>query len=333
MKQLKHCAAIAATLLFCANTNAQIVINEYSSSTSTFLDEYKEESDWIELCNTSAVEVDLKGWHLSDDETNPAKWTFPSVKIPAGGYLLVMASGKDITTLKDSCYLHTNFNISSDGEAIFLANAADSIVHQTDTLPVPCNSSRGLSLDSTKTWVYFAVPTPGAANTTKGYASSVASSVKFSPEGGFQTSAVTVTLSTEGNTPIYYTIDCTEPTDTSLLYTGPITVDSTMVIRAATFDSLLMPGQPSTQTYIFPERLHTLRRDLWDGSIIDTTITYHNVILNAGITMDEAEEFLRNGGDISEITHDTTIHYNPHLIFEHPSRFNLPVFSLTTLAD
>lgn len=323
MKQLKHCAAIAATLLFCANTNAQIVINEYSSSTSTFLDEYKEESDWIELCNTSAVEVDLKGWHLSDDEANPAKWTFPSVKIPAGGYLLVMASGKDINTVKDSCYLHTNFNISSDGEAIFLANAADSIVHQTDTLSVPCNSSRGLSLDSTKTWVYFAVPTPGAANTTKGYASSAASSVKFSPEGGFQTSAITVTLSTEGNTPIYYTIDCTEPTDTSLLYTGPITVDSTMVIRAATFDSLLMPGLPSTQTYIFPSDLRWLDRNYYYGYL------YTNyLVLNPGVTIDSLIAYEENGGNYLDLCHDTIV--DPNIHFEHPSKFSLPVFSLTT---
>ena len=203
-KPLKFCAAIAATFLFCASTNAQIVINEYSSATSSFLDEYNEESDWIELYNTSAAEVDLNGWHLSDDKANPSKWTFPSVKIPANGYLLVMASGKNLTDVAAGKYLHTNFNISSDGEAIFLANAADSIVHQTDTLPVPCNSSRGLSLDSTKTWVYFAIPTPGAANITKAYASSTATSVKFSPEGGLQTSAVTVTLSTEGNTPISF---------------------------------------------------------------------------------------------------------------------------------
>ena len=108
-KQLKLCAAIAATLLFCANTNAQIVINEYSSATSTFLDDYSEESDWIELYNTSAAEVDLNGWHLSDSKENLAKWTFPSVKIAANGYLLVMASGKDVTTVADGKYPYIFF--------------------------------------------------------------------------------------------------------------------------------------------------------------------------------------------------------------------------------
>lgn len=334
MKQLKIYAAIAATLLFCAGADAQIVINEYSSSTSTFLDDDKDESDWIELFNTTAAEIDLKDWHLSDNAENPTKWTFPSVKVPAGGYLLVMASGKNRTTVANGKYLHTNFNISSDGEAIFLVNAAGNIVHQTDSVVIPCNASRGLSPNGTGNWAFFAEPTPGAANSTKAFATSATASVKFSPEGGIQSSAMTVTLSTDGDTPIYYTLDCTEPKACdSLLYTGSITVDSTTVIRAITVNGDLMPGQPSTQTYIFPKRLHVLRRDLWDGHIVDTTITYQNAALNAGITEEEAIEFLRNGGDISEITHDTTVHYGPHLVLEHSPNFTLPVVSLTTNPD
>ena len=330
-KQLKLCAAFAATFLFCANTNAQIVINEYSSATSTFLDDYNEESDWIELYNTSAAEVDLNGWHLSDSKENLAKWTFPSVKIAANGYLLIMASGKNLTTVAAGKYLHTNFNISSDGEAIFLANAAGAIVHQTDSVAVPCNASRGLSPDGGSNWAFFAEPTPGKANTTKAFATSATTSVKFSPEGGFQTSAVTVTLSTDGNTPIYYTLDCTEPTDTSLLYTGPITVDSTTVIRATTFNSNLRPGQPSTQTYIFPNRLHWLWRDFEFGTVVDSMV-YHN-FLKPGVSIDSANAYLRNGGDIEDLLCDTTIYVNPHFIQGHPSQFKLPVVSLTTHPD
>ena len=330
MNKLQLCAAFAATLFFCANTNAQIVINEYSSATSTFLDDYNEESDWIELYNTSAAEVDLNGWHLSDNKENLTKWTFPSVKIAANGFLLVMASGKNVTTVAAGKYLHTNFNISSDGEAIFLANAAGAIVHQTDSVAVPCNSSRGLSPDGSNNWAFFAEPTPGKANTTKAYATSATTSVKFSPEGGLQTSAITVTLTTDGNTPIYYTLDCTEPTDTSLLYTGPITVDSTTVIRATTFNGDLMPGQPSTQSYIFPKRLHTLYRDLESGQVITE---YHAYYIDDTVDIDALMEHLRNGGSITDFARDTIIKYNPHIIQEHPAKFDFPVISLTTAPD
>lgn len=328
-KHLKLCAALTGAFLFCANANAQIVINEYSSATSTFLDEYKEESDWIELFNTSAAEVDMNGWHLSDSKENLTKWTFPSVKIPANGYLLVMASGKNLTTVATGKYLHTNFNISSDGEAIFLANAAGAIVHQSDSAAVPCNASRGLSPDGTGSWAFFAEPTPGKANTTKAFATSATTSVKFSPEGGLQKSALTVTLSTDGNTPIYYTTDCTEPTACdSLLYTGPIAIDSTTVIRATTFNSDLMPGQPSTQTYIFPNRLHFLDRSLVTGEVYHDTIRRR--YLKPGVDTNMVYEIYSNGGDISEYVFDTLVIYNPHYVQIHPSSFNLPVFSLTT---
>lgn len=328
-KQFKCCAVLAASLLFCATTHAQIVINEYSSTTTTFLENYTEDADWIELYNVSSTSVDLKGWHLSDDEGNLAKWTFPSVTIPGNGYLLVLATGKNLTEVAEGKYLHTNFNISSDGEVIFLANADGSIVHQADSAVVPCNASRGLSPDGSDKWMFFAEPTPGKANTTKAFATAVTAGVKFSPEGGFQSAAITVTLTADGNTPIYYTLDCTEPKACdSLLYTGPITIDSTTVIRAITVNGDLMPGQPSTQTYIFPNRLHWLYRNLETGIVMDSLV-YHNM-LNSDITVEEANEFLRNGGDISEITHDTVIYINPHIVQEHPAQFSLPVVSLTT---
>ena len=330
-KQLKLCAAVAGAFLFCANANAQIVINEYGSATSTFLDDYNEESDWIELYNTSAAEADLKGWHLSDNKENLAKWTFPSVKIAANGYMLIMASGKDLTTIAaGKKYLHTNFNISSDGEAIFLSNAVGTIMHQTDSVAVPCNASRGLNPDGGSSWAFFAEPTPGAANTTKAYATSATTSVKFSPEGGLQKSALTVTLSTDGNTPIYYTLDCTEPTDKSLLYTGPITVDSTTVIRATTFNAGLMPGQPSTQTYIFPNRLHILDRNFRTGKVYDTVIEQY---LKPGVDTNMVYEIYINGGDYSEYLFDSLVVYNPHYVQIHPSQFKLPVVSLTTQPD
>ncbi|MBO7595136.1 MAG: CotH kinase family protein, partial [Salinivirgaceae bacterium] len=123
--------------------------------------------------------------------------------------------------------------------------------------------------------------------------------------------------------------DCTEPTDTSLLYTGPITIDSTTVIRATTFNGDLMPGQPSTQTYIFPNRLHWLYRDLETGDRVDSLV-YHNFLR---VSIDSANAYLRNGGDLEDLLCDTIIYINPHIVQEHPSQFQLPVFSLTTNPD
>ena len=103
-----------------------------------------------------------------------------------------MAAGK---------YLPTNFSISSDGEAFFLSDASGSIVHQTDTLVVPNDISRGLYPDGNGKWMFFASPTPGAANTTKAFESSETPQVIIYPEGGVMKSKVTIELSTSGNTP------------------------------------------------------------------------------------------------------------------------------------
>ena len=327
---------LALSLLTAMASNAQIVINEYSSSTTTFLDENDEEADWIELYNTSASSVDLKDWSLTDNKDNLTKWTFPSVSVPAKGYLLVLATGKNLTEVADGKYLHTNFNISSDGEAVFLVNASGEIVHQTDSLSVPCNASRGLSSDGGSNWVFFAEPTPGEANTTKAYATSTTTSVKFSPEGGVKTSALTVTLTTDGNTPIYYTLDCTEPTKESTKYTGPIAVDSTTVIRAITFNDNLMPGQPSTQSYIFGKKLRWINRDK-NGKPIDTGTIW---VEDPDTTSNEGGNNGGwggwggwGGGWWGRPGHDSIVSVDPAKYLDHSSSFNLPVISLTTDPD
>ena len=85
-------------------------------------------SDWIELHNTSGEEVDLTGWHLTDNEDQQDLWTFPDeTTIGAGGYLLVLADG--ITELPGD-YLHTSFRLSGDGEFLGLSNSSGEYVSQ-----------------------------------------------------------------------------------------------------------------------------------------------------------------------------------------------------------
>ena len=46
------------------------------------------------------------------------KWEFPSVNIPANGYLIIFASGKNRSL--ENKRLHANFELSSSGESILL---------------------------------------------------------------------------------------------------------------------------------------------------------------------------------------------------------------------
>jgi len=59
--------------------------------------------------------------------------------------------------------------------------------------------------------------------------------VEFSTLGGIYEQGVTIELSTENNSPIYYTLDGSTPTSGSKKYTTPIKIDKIGVIRAVTY--------------------------------------------------------------------------------------------------
>ena len=318
---LKHFSAVAIALLFGINANAQVVINEYCSSTSIHQDEDKANSDWIELYNAGESAVSLKGWHLSDKGDNLAKWTFPDVTLEPKAFMTVYASSKNRAVAGKP--LHTNFNLSADGEAIYLSDAGGNIIHKTDSISMPNNASRGLFPDGGDKWFFFADATPAASNSTKTYETAKTSAVTIEPRGGVFTSAVTITLKSDDNTPIYYTLDCTVPTASdSLLYKGPITVDSTTVIRAITFNDNLMPAQPATQSYIFGSKLHWVNRDLRTGDEI-TEETRWVADDNGG----------GGGGWGGWGGHNETVTVDPNKYIDHGSSFALPVVSLTMEPD
>jgi len=72
-----------------------VIINEVSSSNSSFDDEDGDSPDWIELYNNSDSTVDLTGWSMTDDSLLPAKWIFPATSLAPNSYLRIWASDKD----------------------------------------------------------------------------------------------------------------------------------------------------------------------------------------------------------------------------------------------
>ena len=97
-----------------------VLISEFLASNDGGLaDEDGDFEDWIELYNQGDIAIDLAGWYLSDDPEDLARWRFPSVELPAGGYLVLFASGKD--RRDPAANLHTNFKLSSSGEYLALS--------------------------------------------------------------------------------------------------------------------------------------------------------------------------------------------------------------------
>lgn len=102
-----------------------LVINELMASNDiTVADQDGEFDDWVELYNNGTSAIDLGGYFLSDDATNPSKWEFPAdANIGSGQYLIIWADedgGQD--------GLHANFKLSAGGEVLILSDPDTVIV-------------------------------------------------------------------------------------------------------------------------------------------------------------------------------------------------------------
>ena len=104
----------------------------------------------------------------------------------------------------------------------------------------------------------------------------------ISPEGGNYNTIQTVTITAADGATIHYTTDGTEPTESSTLYEGPITVDHSMTIKAIAVMDGMDNSEVATATYNLPTSVNTLAAAnalekntefLFTG---DAVVTYHN---------------------------------------------------------
>ncbi len=166
--------------------------------------------------------------------------------------------------------LHTNFKIKSSGEALFLSDSGGEPVDYFEADSIPGDISKGRYPDGADNWFFFNRPTPADSNRQDGY-SDFAPKVLFSKTGGMYDAYFFVSLSAENNANIYYTTDGSEPTEASALYTFPIRIDKTTVLRSRTLKEHSLPGPIGTETYFIKENLNlpvvslsTNPVNLWD---------------------------------------------------------------------
>ncbi len=231
--------------------------------------------DWLEIKNNEATTINLRSYQLSDDPAVPAKYVFPSVTIPAGGYLLVYCSGK--TRAITGVQLHTPFKLSSPG--VVLLSRPDGVggnvlVSQIGTtLANYPNQRQTISYGRTDNTAsgalnYFLTPTPGVANVAANGVIAFAGDTSFDVDRGLYSAPITVhiTCATPGAS-IAYTVNGSAPTATNgtqvpppNALTGPtatITIPSTTLLRARAFKTGLGPSNIDTQSYIFTANVMT----------------------------------------------------------------------------
>jgi hypothetical protein len=106
---------------------AQIVLTEFmASNTQSLADEDGDYSDWMEVLNIAGTNVNLNGWALTDEPTDPRKWRFPAIDLGPGQSLVVFASDKNRRV--PGSPLHANFRLSSSPDFLGLSNPGGTIV-------------------------------------------------------------------------------------------------------------------------------------------------------------------------------------------------------------
>ena len=231
----------------CLMSAAEPGISEFLAKNNTVLaDQDGDFEDWIEIHNPSASAVSLNGWSLTDDPTALTKWQFPNITLAANEYRVVFASNKDRT----SGELHTNFKLADAGEYLALVRPDHSVAQEfAPNFPQQkADVSFGVFNNSLQ---FFDPPTPRAAN-RQGYIDEVADT-KFSVDHGFFTDPISVELTTAtAGATIRYTTNGSTPTATNgSVYTTPLNISVTTVLRAAAFKDGFKPSDVDTQTYLF----------------------------------------------------------------------------------
>ena len=107
---------------------APIKINELSAGNDMLVNELFKKDDWVELYNTTDVDLNVNGLYISDNADKPTKYqisapTDKAAIIPAHGHLIVWCSKREAQS-----QIHANFKLGNDEGALVLISSSDEFV-------------------------------------------------------------------------------------------------------------------------------------------------------------------------------------------------------------
>lgn len=222
----------------------------------------KKGTQWVELKNVSANDVNLADYSLTLKPKKPTMWTLPSKTLKPGEICTVQIGGgkkaKAAKTAKAgkggngvATALVTDFKLDDDESLLLMKGGR--FVDGLCSMPTRFGMSMGRT-DDGKGFYFFTETTRGAANKSKAYryiAQRPALSQAPGPHEGVKSLALE--LNTYGRT-VHYTLDGTEPTLKSKVYKGPITLTKTTIVRAfAEGDDNSLRSSTVTATYFINE--------------------------------------------------------------------------------
>ncbi len=248
-----------------------IVINEVlSANTNLNYDGFGEQDDWIEFYNTSGDTLQMSGMFLTNDSLNPTKheigknsedWT----KINPKSYALYWLDNDP-----EQGQRHISFAIKKKGGYLSLYDRDTNLVDHLTFGEQTDNISFGRITPDSRDLGFFGTPTPNDKNKNGQRVNINPNKVELSIGSGFYDKSQTVILSAEKNSTIYYSLDGSEPTKKSKIYTHPIQIDSTTVLRTRIISDGYIPDLITNASYFINEKselsvvsLIVAPNDLW----------------------------------------------------------------------
>lgn len=208
--------------------------------------------DWIELKNNSEKEVNLSSYYLSDKNSNKKKWRLPD-RILTPGEILVVYCGEE----QNNGFVFAPFSLGVPGEGLWLTDEDGHVQDAMYLHDVPVNGSCG-RMDGEGGFFYFEESTPGRENIGGFRLVTSQPEPSLKPMTYDSVEKLTVELSCEEGTTIYYTTDGTLPTVSGArIYSGPIEMEKNTIIRAFAVQDGACASPVRTMSYILNGN-HTL---------------------------------------------------------------------------
>ena len=203
--------------------------------------------DWVELKNVSAQELRLSDYYLSDDGKERAMYLLPDETLTPGETYLVYCTG-------DASGSYAPFALNAQSDSLYLSSADGSLCDYTLLRGIKYGGSYG-RMPGENGFFYFASATPGADNADG--ARCIAAEPVPSIEPGVYDGVEGMSLELIAGGTIYYTLDGSTPSESSQVYSAPIPLDATTVVRAINVEPGKLASGSADLSYIVNEG-HTL---------------------------------------------------------------------------
>lgn len=211
----------AAAPLTSSAESAKIVINEICAKNTSFAAADGNFYDWIELYNPTGSAVNISGYGLSDNDTNPYKFTFPDNTVINGGERLIVFCDSKLAGLTGQ--LVAPMGLSTNGETVVLTGKDGTAVDTVTFGVMEADVTYGRVPDGSDEFAFMNM-TPNAPNEKKDVITVDVPEPVLSQQSGFYDSSFSLSISVPQGTKVYYTLDGSTPTTESAVYSSSISV-------------------------------------------------------------------------------------------------------------